>query len=187
LLALQGIPVPRTLFALRSEHMLRIAQTLQVPLVVKAAAASRGRNNHLVTDHSQLSELLQTELNPYIVQPCLANDHDLRIICFGGEPALVLKRARQSNETHLNNTSTGGTGTWVSLQKVSPHLLTACRNICKIMGREMAGIDFIPDAASPFSYACLEVNAIPQLTSGTDVAKKMDALITTLKHARKQL
>jgi D-alanine-D-alanine ligase-like ATP-grasp enzyme len=41
------------------------------------------------------------------------------------------------------------------------------------MNRELAGIDFIPDATAHFGYACLEVNAIPQLTSGYDVAVKM--------------
>jgi len=53
----------------------------------------------------------------------------------------------------------------------------------------MAGIDFIPDAESPYGYSCLEVNALPQLTSGTDVDKKMSTLynvVATLKERSRQ-
>ncbi len=56
-------------------------------------------------------------------------------------------------------------------------LLTEAERICTIMNREMAGIDFIPDTTSKIGYSCLEVNAIPQLTSGFDFERKMSALV----------
>ena len=48
------------------------------------------------------------------------------------------------------------------------------------MQREMAGIDLIPDSSAPGGYACLEVNAIPQLTSGYGVDVKMSEFAQSL-------
>ena len=41
----------------------------------------------------------------------------------------------------------------------------------------MAGIDLIPDNISEYGYSCLEVNTIPQLTSGFDPDTKMESLV----------
>lgn len=182
-LALEGVAVPRTVFSLTTT---RATEAAQWPSVVKAVSASRGRSNYLI--HSQ-QELASAVLDDafYLVQPFLENDHDLRVICFGGEPSMVLRRSRaQDADTHLNNTSQGGSAVWLALDEISPQILTISRKICKIMGREMAGIDFIPDNSSPSGYSCLEVNAIPQLTSGYDVDKKLQAFTDALTNLEKE-
>lgn len=176
-LALQGLPVPTTYFSLQADLAL---DSQAVPYIAKAVAASRGVSNYLVqTDADRAA--LPTEDVQYLVQPYLPNDHDLRVICFGGKPSMVLRRARaQDADTHLNNTSQGGDATWLSLEDMPLELLTISEKICTIMNREMAGIDFIPDQESPFGYSCLEVNAIPQLTSGHDINKKLDAFVRSI-------
>jgi glutathione synthase/RimK-type ligase-like ATP-grasp enzyme len=172
-LALQGIDVPQTTFSLGDASVVELQP---LPFIAKAPAASRGESNFLVRTEDQRQEVLGKGKS-FLVQPFLSNDHDLRVICFDGLPSLVLKRARpEGSETHLNNTSQGGISEWLDLGQVPQELLTVSQKICKIMSREMAGIDFIPDASSPNGYSCLEVNAIPQLTTGVDVNKKMDAL-----------
>lgn len=170
-LALHGLPVPHTLFSLRGE--LPFPDT---PFVVKAIAASRGKSNHLVHSQEEARALFASTV-PYMVQPFLPNDHDLRVVCFDGKPSLILRRSRRENsDSHMNNTSQGGDGQWIDLAEVSEDLLTLSSKICIILGREMGGIDLIPDASSPYGYSCLEVNAIPQLTSGFDTFRKMDVL-----------
>ncbi len=175
-LALQNIPVPHTTFSLSKRHL----ESASLPCIAKAPAASRGSFNYLVQDETMRQKILEAKQN-LLVQDFLPNDHDLRVICFGGEPKLVMKRSRQSSETHLNNTSQGGIATWLSLDSLSTEILTMCRKICNNMHRELAGIDLIPDRNSPVEYSCLEVNAIPQLTSGTDATSKMDMLRKTLE------
>lgn len=172
-LALHDLPVPNTLFSLdRSQLVLP-----EPPYIAKAFSASRGQDNFLIKTQHQATEVFNTAHNPYLIQPFLPNDHDLRVICFGGEPSLVLRRSRKkSSDTHLNNTSQGGEAQWLDVASIDEKLLTLSRKICIIMGREMGGIDFIPDTTSPSGYSCLEVNAIPQLTSGHDVSKKLDML-----------
>lgn len=178
-LALADIPVADTTF---SFHDTAHIDSQDLPFIAKAAAASRGEANFLVqTDEDRAMIVATNHREKYLIQPFLPNDHDLRIICFDGEPQLILKRMRKADaKTHLNNTSQGGQSRWLPIDTVDGRLLTKSKEICKIMSREMAGIDFIPDNASPFGYSCLEVNAIPQLTSGADVNIKMNALKETI-------
>jgi len=184
-LALSGVNVPRTIFSLKSQNLV---DDFTFPSVVKASNASRGDSNFLVKTQDDLDQAFAhtNPTNTMIVQPFMPNDHDLRVICFNGEPQLILKRSRGvGSSSHMNNTSQGGTAEWLTLDSVPAELLTISKEICKIMNREMAGIDFIPDTHSDYNYSCLEVNAVPQLTSGHDVTKKMQALANTIKGQEK--
>ena len=178
-LALEGIPVPDSTFSIDTKIALNTRPSF--PYVIKAVAASRGRSNFLIENEEQLKN---TDLSEgyFVIQPFLSNDHDLRVICFNGNPSLILRRSRAVNsETHMNNTSQGGMANWIELSDVSPELLTLSTKVCTIMGREMAGIDLIPDNSSRFGYSCLEVNAVPQLTSGTDSDKKLTAFSEAIR------
>lgn len=176
-LALEGIAIPSTRFSLSLEN---IVHDIKLPCVMKAVAASRGRDNFLLSSQNDVVELSKNE-GTYLFQEFLPNDHDLRVICFNGKPELILRRSRvASAETHLNNTSQGGVAEWTDRDSLNPLVLTEVEKICTITGREMAGVDLIPSDSSKTGYACLEVNAIPQLTSGYDVDKKMFALVESL-------
>jgi len=172
-LALANIPVPTTDFSLTTTNIL---SAWHFPFIAKAVAASRGKNNFLVTDEAVL-EQVKLSGEKFLIQNFIENDHDLRVICFNSKPSLVLRRARaKDSSTHLNNTSQGGSARWLALSDLSTSVLTLTERISTITRRELAGIDLIPDAASPVGYSCLEVNSIPQLTSGTDTEKKMATL-----------
>jgi glutathione synthase/RimK-type ligase-like ATP-grasp enzyme len=175
-LALAEIPVPQTLFSMDVE----LLAMPEAPFIMKGIATSKGKDNFLVKNREEALEIARSSDGQYIVQPFLENDHDLRVVCFGGKPSLFLKRSRGAAATHLNNTSQGGQGQWLDAGDLPADLLTAASKISIIMKREMGGIDFIPDPASPFGYSCLEVNAIPQLTSGHDVEAKLDKLANSI-------
>lgn len=182
-LALAGIAVPSTVASLTLDYA--VGRMKKYPYIAKAASASRGESNYLVASADDEVQLRKDEVQLFLLQDYLENDHDLRVICFGGEPSLVLRRSRgEGATTHLNNTSQGGAAGWIDVHEVSTQILTYCQKISKITGRELAGIDLIPDAGSPIGYSCLEVNAIPQLTSGTDVDRKMKALVHTLRQMK---
>ena len=177
-LALNNIPVPTTYFSI---DFTNVENSIPRPFVAKAIAASRGKSNFLVTNIETLAEA-RAEGLPMLIQEYLENTHDLRVICFGGTPTLILRRARaEGAATHLNNTSQGGSAEWIKADQVDPGILTISQKISTITKRELAGIDFIPDVTSPIRYSCLEVNAIPQLTSGTDVNKKLTSFIKAIE------
>lgn len=178
MLALNSVAITPTNYSLSGNL---IIPSDNYPVIIKASAASRGASNHLVESKDKATVLLSETPNQMLVQPFMQNDHDLRFIMFGGKVGKVLKRSRNDSKTHLNNTSQGGSAQWLKPGAIDESLLTICEKICKIMNREMAGIDFIPDANSPYGYSCLEVNSIPQLTSGFDIDAKMRALVDAIK------
>lgn len=169
-LALEDLDIPRTLFSLDFKN---IENVHDYPFIAKAIATSRGKSNYLVENVGDLIMVKQSD-ERFIIQDFLPNDHDLRIICFSGKPSLVMRRARHPGAgTHLNNTSQGGQATWIEINDIDPQLLTFAEKIGTITQRELAGIDLIPDVSSKSGYSCLEVNPVPQLTSGTDSNKKL--------------
>ena len=177
-LANHGILVPHTRFSLD------LSQTLSglpddTPYVAKSTSASRGRNNFLFHNLIEISNSLRQSHDYFLIQEYIPNDHDLRAICFGGEAKLLLKRARTDNSTHLNNTSQGAFSAWI--KPIPPQICQLSSQISRLFGREMAGIDFIDTIDNGAQkYYCLEVNVIPQLTSGFDVEQKMTTLSSIL-------
>lgn len=178
-LALANIPVPRTIFSLDKS---RIRGLLDFPYIAKAVAASRGQLNYLISNYADTLQYSTTD-ESFILQPFIQNTYDLRIICIGGEPKLLLRRSRgPGSKSHMNNTSQGGQSEWLDMSFLDNEVLTLVKEISTISKREMAGIDLIPDHTALSGYRCLEVNAIPQLSSGFDVERKVNTFREVMKY-----
>lgn len=179
LLALNGFDVPETYFSLSNDNMMKGFN--KGPVIIKDAAASRGRNNYLINNSSELEGYIADQDGPnrYLMQEYIPNDGDLRIVCFGSSPKLVIER-RGGEGTHLNNTSKGGQAELKDVKALSEELVKACEQICQMMGREMAGIDLVPSNDGLSRQVFLEINAIPQLTSGSFIDEKLEALSQTI-------
>jgi glutathione synthase/RimK-type ligase-like ATP-grasp enzyme len=175
LLAREHVAIPDTFFSLNHD-VLQAAVPFEES-IVKDIAASRGKHNYLVHSVGERADLLSRQPHMrFLVQEVIPNDYDIRLVCIGGTPRLVLKRQRVSNQTHLNNTSQGAVGTLLPLQSLPEQVLRESIMICRIFGRELAGIDYVVANDGTGRYICLEVNAVPQLTSGTYLAEKGQAI-----------
>ena len=90
----------------------------------------------MIESEEDRQHLLGRKKKDFLVQPFMPNDHDLRVICFDGRPQLILKRARAAGgDSHLNNTSQGGSAEWLDLGQVPDELLTVSQKICTIMSQ----------------------------------------------------
>ena len=180
-LALQGVDVPKTVFTLNSGALMA-ANDMDFPLIVKTIAGSRGVGNYLARDNAQLQEIFAKDggKTPFMIEEFIPNDHDLRVVCYGGQPALIIKRSRTSDATHLNNTSQGATAELLPLDQADESVLHMGREACRILGREIAGVDIVLANNGSKRMVCLEVNAIPQLTSGSYVPEKAQKLAAAL-------
>jgi glutathione synthase/RimK-type ligase-like ATP-grasp enzyme len=148
------------------------------PFVLKAADSYGGKANFLIKCRQELIDTLNSypEIT-FVAQEYIPNDCDYRFLIFGGDIALVIKRARQNTATHLNNTSAGATGTLVSKDKFKPQIIRDVIKAAKILNRDsFAGVDLIIDTNTQKHYI-LEVNKTPQIEIGAEVEAKMDALI----------
>lgn len=178
-LALARISVPRTIFSLDKSKMEGL---LGFPYIAKAVAASRGQSNYLISKHEDVRQYSNAE-ESFMLQPFIQNTYDLRVICIGDEPKLLLRRSRgPGSKSHMNNTSQGGQSEWLDMSFLDNEVLTLVKEISTISKREMAGIDLIPDHTALSGYRCLEVNAIPQLSSGFDVERKVNTFREVMKY-----
>jgi glutathione synthase/RimK-type ligase-like ATP-grasp enzyme len=176
-LALAGIPIPATYFSLDHEALRQ--QAVDLPCIIKTIKGSRGNDNHLAASRKELGDIL-ADSRPYMLQEFISNDHDLRMVCFRGEPELIIKRTRRSNDTHLNNTSQGALAELVVLDQAPSNSVQLARKICALTGREIAGVDLLLANDGSERIVCLEVNAIPQLTSGSFVQEKSEAFAKSI-------
>ena len=149
------------------------------PYVVKDASGTHGKCNYLTSDPYRILDALKAHRG--LIQNFVPNDHDLRVICFGSEAALVMERSRSDDTTHLNNTTRGGNAKWA--EGIPDKLKEASRRIAELSYCDMARIDFIETKAvgDVAHYWCLEVNVMPQLTSGFDVPRKLEAFAEAVR------
>jgi glutathione synthase/RimK-type ligase-like ATP-grasp enzyme len=183
-LSLLGLDIPATKFSL-SMDLMKSYQDFSGPFIVKAAQASRGRSNHLVKSQEQfigIASSKATQPNEWLIQEYIPNDYDIRIVCADYKPKLVIKRQRSDESTHLNNISQGASAELIDVNELSPDIIQSCGNICRVMGRNMAGIDLIVSKDLNKRQVFLEVNSVPQLTSGAFISEKTEAIVEALKN-----
>ncbi len=176
-----GIPVPKTLFMLPRrmvDSYERLVAELGLPFILKDVQGSKGRNNYLIKSKAEFDRALRQadDLGVWtLAQQFVANDHDYRLLVMGGQVALVIKRVRGSDETHINNLSAGGKAVLSELSDIPPKLVNAAAAAVKLLKLQIAGVDLIQDKDTKLWY-CLEVNKSPQIYSGAFVEEKQVAL-----------
>jgi ribosomal protein S6--L-glutamate ligase len=177
-MATAGLPVPDSVFCLP----LAIPDMLEArvgswafPMVMKSAAASKGDANFLVNSTAQIHELLKEHgEQPFIFQKFIPNTYDYRVLIMGGEIVAVIKRIRQSDEHHLNNTSKGAVGELVAPDKLSAAMRRAALKAAALFSRDVAGVDILPVGGDDRDFVILEVNKRPQMNTGAHIGVKMD-------------
>jgi RimK family alpha-L-glutamate ligase len=174
----KDIPLPDSFFV-RDKYLIEMAkreklpQGFHFPLIVKSVAGSMGANNWLVKDFTAFREVVSMPLEQMVVvQNFVPNDCDYRVLVFGGEIKAVMRRSRQSDETHVNNTSAGGKGEMVELSDFPEEWKAiALRAATAVNRTDLAGVDIIVDTETGKPYV-LEVNKSPQIETGSNIDAK---------------
>jgi hypothetical protein len=170
-----GLPVPDTILAPTSQvtaAMERFGVTY--PVVCKADVGKKGRDNHLVAEESQLMDLLATtaeQKTDMLVQPCIPNDGDYRVLVVGGQARVALHR-QGDGSSHLTNTSAGGSAELVKLADLPPKMIDIAERSAELERLTVAGVDIMLDRTTQRPYI-LEVNRAPQVPTGAFAPTKM--------------
>jgi glutathione synthase/RimK-type ligase-like ATP-grasp enzyme len=185
-----AVPYPATVSS-STKHLQRLIREdaigLEYPFVLKEASAYGGNQNFLVDSPKQALRILRENRGGvFLAQEFLPNAHDFRVIVLGGKAVLVLKRARNTDIGHLNNTSAGGEGTLVELAQVDKALLQLAERAAEAMGRSsFAGVDIL-ERSDTGEYVVLEVNQTPQIEIGAEIDAKMAVMLTRLSELAKE-
>lgn len=173
---LQTIPF---VFSGNSEKMLEWAQTQELPLIVKDSSGSRGSNNYLAESYEEVATILEDSSIPFLVQTFIENDGDYRLIVSENSVEMAILR-KGGPDTHLNNTSKGGTGVVVSIEELDEAMKNDAVRISKVLRREFTGVDMVVDKKTG-KYYFLEANNMPQISTGSNTTEKMRVLDAYLR------
>lgn len=187
-----GIPIPHSIFMIPrriASDYKYLERKLGSPFILKDIHGRKGKYNFLIKNFRQFTVAIRkgkTNSIIYIAQKFIDNDHDYRVLVLGDDISLVIRRARNRQNTHLNNTSRGADATLVPASSLPLAVQKASVAAAQLLDKQVVGVDFVQDKVSNLWY-CLEINTGPQLASGTFPEKKQIVLTDYLvKKAGKQ-
>lgn len=180
LLADQNLPLPDgiTASARQFKKLFKKRPPFAFPFVLKSIQAFGGNNNFLVNTYDELVRILdENKSDTFIAQPFIPNDFDYRVLILGGEIKLVIKRARQDDTTHLNNTSQDADAEFFSADVLTDAQKNDSIRAAKLVGREQfCGLDLLINKDTG-EHVVLEVNEAPAIQLGAEPERKMQAML----------
>jgi glutathione synthase/RimK-type ligase-like ATP-grasp enzyme len=182
LAALNNVSITPFVFVQQAHKMRQAAEAtgLAYPFIVKSARGSKGANNYLVRDAAAFDAAMQANADMnFVAQTFVPNDGDYRILVMGGKVRLAMLR-RAQGDTHLNNTSQGGSAEIVPLESLDAAMLAESVKVAALVRREVTGVDMIVHKETG-KYYLLEVNNMPQLSTGSLVPEKLAVLDAYLR------
>lgn len=181
-----SMPVPESVFMLPTAlagSYDRIVQMIGLPFVLKDIHGNRGNHNYVVRDEASFTQacvMASEDAVQCVAQAFIPNICDYRVLVLGRKIRLVIKRSRQDESTHLNNTSQGALAEIVPTNELPPEVQKACLEAAELVERQVAGVDMVQDKVTGKWY-CLEVNDGPQMASGSFVDEKHKAIASYLE------
>ncbi|HET8671343.1 MAG TPA: ATP-grasp domain-containing protein [Candidatus Saccharimonadales bacterium] len=179
LLVKQGLLVPKTVVAPLGIIKQRAKDKLLpfgFPFVLKSITGTQGSENFLIANLDDLKDKRdKTSASSFAAQEFIPNECDYRFAIADSEVLYVLRRSR-SGDTHMNNTSQGGTAEFVDVGTFSEDVVDAAVQAADAVGRrDFAGVDIIITAeGKPY---VLEVNSSPEIVTGFSAERKSKLLI----------
>lgn len=173
-----GVRVPFSIYVRRADRLTEFLKTTQAAqlgakFILKDILGAKGRFNFLVTMKEALTII---EKNPdvhFICQRYVPNDGDYRVGIYMSQPGFIIKRVGNAN-SHLNNTSAGGTAQYLSVNEAPDSLLDIAQKASQAAELQIAGVDIIEDKNTKRLFV-LEVNQGSQIVTGAYVDKKIAA------------
>lgn len=172
LIAAKRMNYPDSVFSINQGKMIEIAQKWGYPFILKSIDGQKGDDNYLIEDKKHLDSVLAgLDVSTWMMaQRMIPNDGDYRLLCFGSEPQLIIKRSKQ-DDSHLSNSSKGASVELIDAEDFPVDILEVVRELCRAANREVAGVDIMFDSKTG-EYVILEINFSPQIATGAFVEQK---------------
>ena len=178
LMALHGLPVPKTMLVKFPVNLDLVERQLGFPCVVKVLSGSYGRGIYLAETRRSLEDVMDFVLSlgsslSIIIQEYIGSrpGEDLRVVVIGGEVIGAMKR-KSADGSFKANITRGGTGRSYPLDE---DIIYLSRTSAHTLGLEIAGVDLLFDGNG---YKICEVNSAPgfegfERYTGIDVASRI--------------
>lgn len=176
-----GVPLPRTFMSSYAGTLERFKSDqlpFNYPFIAKAADAFGGKMNYLVHNYKELKAALSEHKDQFFVlQEFIPNEFDYRVLVMDNAIQFVMKRSRINAASHLNNTSAGAEGEFISIDDLSEEIRQdALKAAALTLRSDFAGVDVIVNSETGEHYI-LEVNEAPAIQTGENPPFKIKALM----------
>ena len=163
---------PHTMYG-PAEELARRLPELGEKAVLKDNEGSKGRLNFVVSSPEQILELTaEYPDKSFVLQEFIPNDSDLRVLVFNDKPVMAIRRSGNS-DSHLNNTSQGGSAEIIPLEELDSAILDISVKAAQHSKLQVAGVDVVLNSQTGEMYL-LEVNNAPQISSGSYLEEKAE-------------
>lgn len=185
LLARHNIDIPKTAFAMETQHIDNlIAMVGGAPLIIKVTRGSQGVGVMLAESKNAAKSIIQTLYSQNVnimVQEYIAESAgaDLRVFIVGGKIVGAFKRQAAEGEFR-SNIHTGGEGKPIRLTKEERKMALA---VAKNHNLSIAGVDLLQSNRGPLA---MEINAFPMMTAIEQVTGK-DIAGSIIKYVEEQV
>lgn len=187
-LALNGVPVPKTYFAGRYDmkNIENASKYLGFPIVAKISKSRKGKGIYLAKNKKELEDITKENVKEEILlQSFIPNDFDYRILVLGDEVACVEKRIRKDKNEFRNNVSLGATEEFVSINSISKYILDLAVDAAKKADIQVAGVDVVVDPSG--KAFIFEVNRAPAFTHDDTISNELNKLVEFLKKCEQKI
>jgi RimK family alpha-L-glutamate ligase len=175
------VPIPKTLIGNTKRLEESYAEFgFSFPVILKSIIGTRGQDNYLARDQEAMRCIFAE--NPKVIfamQEFIANDGDYRVIVMGDEVVAVIRR-QATGDTHLNNTSQGGSAKLIPVAEMPIDVCEMSVRAANFFGRDIAGVDIVRSLDNG-NYYCFEVNRAPQIEHSSFEHEKAVLLAKYLK------
>ena len=180
MLAVENIPVPKTLLAKTPLDLDFVVKEFSFPVILKKVSGSEGKGIVMCKDHSQLEDtmdLLDPNLN-MIIQECINSSlgRDIRVFVIGGRAIGAMLRTAKEGKFKANY-SAGGS---VELMELTPEVEWLAVESSRIIGLDIAGVDLLIDEVG---YQICEINSSPYF-KGFEEATNIDVATEILNFVK---
>lgn len=173
-----GLRVPFTFYLRNGEKFKNYLDTsfpesLGEYFILKDANGSKGNLNFRV-NREQAKEVVNAHPDiQFVCQRFIENEGDYRIGVYASAARFVIRRVGKEG-THLNNTSAGGTASYLDVGELPKPWLRLAEKAAHAAHLEVAGVDIIVDSQTKRPYI-LEVNQGSQIVTGAFTDQNMRA------------
>lgn len=176
-----GLPIVPTRFIPTNNIVAEVTkQKIHYPFILKDALGQKGQKNFLIKSLPELKKAVEENSDTqFVIQTYIPNDFDYRVQVYGYKASLVIKRSKQSN-THLNNTSAGGSAELIKLKDMEENLLQLAEDAAQAMNLQVCGVDILVNKNTGEAYV-LEVNQGSQIVTGAFIEKNIPSFDNYLK------
>src|SRR3989344_1664054 len=181
--AINGIPVPRTIYATDTTLLDKSDEFNSWPLVLKVMGFHRGQGVMLVENkkeiRAKMDSFLQTkESKNFLLQEVIDYVADYRIFVIGERVVGGIQRIPQKGEFRAN-IARGGTAK--EIKEIPDKLRDLALKACRVMELDISGVDFMEDKNG--NYLLTEVNRAPQY-EGLMQATGIDIRVEIIKYLK---